>query len=238
MVYPHTAEKITDKRRELKNNFHRWKGINDSRAGFDANALNKRYHSSRSHLTSQPASIATSLGIYDDSDHSVIRTEKGSDEQGVALSTLPVLHRQSSRMRPDQTYSASSFTLNVNAFGGVGLIFKSAFHRFFSSLPTFIHILTVRIGSIYGSSGYGRLYSIPLVRSHQRTADAAATTPTVKVVSVGSSDVPARLGPKAAALAWPEPAPAFSRAGPSQSRHSRLGPGPARPKPRLLQISR
>lgn len=42
-----------------------------------------------------------------------------------------------------------------------------------------------------------------------------------------ASDVPARLGPKAPALA-------FARAGPSQSRHSRLGPGPARLKPRLL----
>jgi hypothetical protein len=49
-----------------------------------------------------------------------------------------------------------------------------------------------------------------------------------------SSDVPARLGPKAAALAWPEAALAFSRAGPSQSHHSRLGLGPAWPKPRLL----
>ena len=48
------------------------------------------------------------------------------------------------------------------------------------------------------------------------------------------SDVLARLGPKAVALVWPEPALAFSRAGPSQSRHSRLGPGPARPKPWLL----
>jgi hypothetical protein len=37
-------------------------------------------------------------------------------------------------------------------------------------------------------------------------------------------------------LAWPEPAPALSRGGPSQSRHSRLGPGSARPKPRLLAV--
>ena len=49
-----------------------------------------------------------------------------------------------------------------------------------------------------------------------------------------SSDVPARLGLKAAALARPEPAPAFSKAGPGQSRQTRLGPGPARLKPRLL----
>ena len=48
------------------------------------------------------------------------------------------------------------------------------------------------------------------------------------------SDVPARLGPKATALAWPEPALAFSRAGLSQSCHSRLGPGPVQPKPWLL----
>jgi hypothetical protein len=54
------------------------------------------------------------------------------------------------------------------------------------------------------------------------------------IFTKGPSDVPARLGPKAAALAWPEPALAFSRAGPSQSRHSRLGPGLAWPKPRLL----
>jgi hypothetical protein len=48
------------------------------------------------------------------------------------------------------------------------------------------------------------------------------------------SDVPARLGPKAPALAWPEAALAFSRPGPGQSPHSRLGPGPAWPKPWLL----
>ena len=56
-----------------------------------------------------------------------------------------------------------------------------------------------------------------------------------------SSDVPARLGPKAPALAWPEAALAWPEAalacwnpGPSQSRHSRLGLGLARPRPRLL----
>ena len=41
------------------------------------------------------------------------------------------------------------------------------------------------------------------------------------------SDVPAWLGPKAMALAQPKPAPAFSKAEPSQSCHSQLGPGPA-----------
>jgi hypothetical protein len=48
------------------------------------------------------------------------------------------------------------------------------------------------------------------------------------------SDVLAGLGPKAPALAWPEAALACSRLGPSQSRHSRLGLGLARPRPRLL----
>ena len=48
------------------------------------------------------------------------------------------------------------------------------------------------------------------------------------------SDVPARLGLKAPALARLKPALAFSKTEPSQSRHSRLGPGPARLKPRLL----
>ena len=45
-----------------------------------------------------------------------------------------------------------------------------------------------------------------------------------KILGTMCSDVPARLGPKAPALAQPKPAPASSRAGPSQSRHSRLGP--------------
>jgi hypothetical protein len=52
--------------------------------------------------------------------------------------------------------------------------------------------------------------------------------------SIATSDVLARLGPKAVALAWPETALAFSRCGPSQSRHTRLGLGLARPRPRLL----
>ena len=98
-----------------KNNFQRWKGLNDSR-GFDANAPNKRYHSSRSHLTSQPASIVSTLGPEFD-DGILLGAEKGSDEQGVPLSTLPVLHHQSPRTRPDLTYSASSSTSNVNDFG-------------------------------------------------------------------------------------------------------------------------
>jgi hypothetical protein len=55
-----------------------------------------------------------------------------------------------------------------------------------------------------------------------------------KIMDSTDSDVLAQLGPKAVALAWPEPALAFSRAGPSQSRHSWLGPGPAWPKPQLL----
>jgi hypothetical protein len=49
-----------------------------------------------------------------------------------------------------------------------------------------------------------------------------------------TSDVPARLGPKAPALAWLWGAPALRKPGPGQSRHWGLGSGPARPKPRLL----
>jgi len=54
------------------------------------------------------------------------------------------------------------------------------------------------------------------------------------MVEVGGSAVPARLGLKAPALAWPEPALAFSNPRPSQSRQTRLGPGLAWPRPRLL----
>ena len=46
----------------------------------------------------------------------------------------------------------------------------------------------------------------------------------------------ARLGLKAAALAWLEPASALSNLRPSQSRHSRLGSGLAWPRPRLLNV--
>jgi hypothetical protein len=48
------------------------------------------------------------------------------------------------------------------------------------------------------------------------------------------SGVPARLGLKAPALAWPEAALAFSNLRPSQSRQTGLGPGLAWPRPRLL----
>ena len=48
------------------------------------------------------------------------------------------------------------------------------------------------------------------------------------------SVVPARLGLKATALAWPELALAFSKPRPSQSRQTGLGPGLAWPRPRLL----
>ena len=48
--------------------------------------------------------------------------------------------------------------------------------------------------------------------------------------------VTARLGLKAGALAWLEPAPALSNLRPSQSRRSRLGSGLAWPRPRLLYI--
>jgi hypothetical protein len=47
----------------------------------------------------------------------------------------------------------------------------------------------------------------------------------------------ARLGLKAAALAWPEPALASSNLRPGQSRHSRLGSGLAWPRPWLLYAS-
>jgi hypothetical protein len=48
------------------------------------------------------------------------------------------------------------------------------------------------------------------------------------------SDVPARLGLKAPALAWPEAALAFKNPRPGQSRQPGLGSGLARPRPRLL----
>ena len=48
------------------------------------------------------------------------------------------------------------------------------------------------------------------------------------------SAVPARLGLKAAALAWPKAALASSIHGPSQSRQPGLGLGLARLRPRLL----
>src|SRR5260370_22648369 len=48
------------------------------------------------------------------------------------------------------------------------------------------------------------------------------------------SVLPARLGLKAAALAWLEAALAFRNPRPGQSRRSRLGPGLARPGPRLF----
>jgi len=50
------------------------------------------------------------------------------------------------------------------------------------------------------------------------------------------SGVPARLGLKAPALAWPEAALASSNLRPGQSRHSRLGPGLAWLRPRLLYV--
>ena len=106
-----------------KNNSLRWNGWNspDSREGaFGANATNKR---SRSHLSSQPSSIATSIGP--DSGDGILGAEKGlnlkalslSDEHGLALSTLPVLHHQLSRARTDHTYSASSSSSNLDEFG-------------------------------------------------------------------------------------------------------------------------
>jgi hypothetical protein len=48
-----------------------------------------------------------------------------------------------------------------------------------------------------------------------------------------ASGVPARLGLKAAALAWPEAAPAFQNLRPSRQSRLRLGHGLAWPGPRL-----
>jgi len=81
------------------------------RGGFDANAPSKRYRSSR-HLTSQHGSIGSTF------EGGIIGAEKQStDKRGVAMSALPVLNRQSSRTRPDHTYSASSSSSIVNEFG-------------------------------------------------------------------------------------------------------------------------
>jgi hypothetical protein len=100
----------------IKNSFYRWKGSKDSRGGFDANAPTKRYRSSRSHLTSQLGSVGSTFGP--EFEDSIIGPEKKSpDEHGVVLSTLPVLHNQSSRTRPSHTYSPSSSSSNVNEFG-------------------------------------------------------------------------------------------------------------------------
>lgn len=109
-----------------KNN--RWNGWNftDSR-GFGANAKITRFQLSRSHLTSQPGSIATMIGP-DSEDDKILGAEKSgtqldlkvlnlSDDQGLALSDLPVLHHELSRTKPDQSYSASSSTSNLNDFG-------------------------------------------------------------------------------------------------------------------------
>ena len=52
----------------------------------------------------------------------------------------------------------------------------------------------------------------------------------------GLSAVPARLGLKAAALAWLETALAFSTHRPGQSRQPGPGLGLARPRPQLLYV--
>ena len=98
---------------------NRWKSLSDSRGGgSDANAPNRRFQSSRSHLTSQPASFVSTLGPGFEED-GILGAEKES-LQGVALSTLPVLHHQSSRTRQDHhTYSASSSSSNLNDFGNI-----------------------------------------------------------------------------------------------------------------------
>ena len=58
------------------------------------------------------------------------------------------------------------------------------------------------------------------------------------VDDVAYSDVPARLGLKAPALAWPEVALACSDTRPGQSRHSGLGLGLAWPRPRLVYVQK
>src|SRR5216684_5142401 len=58
--------------------------------------------------------------------------------------------------------------------------------------------------------------------------------PLVPLFSVAASVLPARLGLKAMALAWLEAALAFRNPRPGQSRRLGLGPGLARPGPRLF----
>lgn len=102
-----------------KNNSHRWKGFRDPRGGFKTNAPNKRYRSTRSLLTSQHGSIASSIGPEFEGGN-IGAEKKSTDGRGVALSALPVLHHQTSRTRPDHTYSASSSSTNLNEFGKSG----------------------------------------------------------------------------------------------------------------------
>jgi hypothetical protein len=109
-----------------KNNSQRWNRFNfsDTQADLGTIPTNKGYRSSRSHPASQPSSIAISIGT--DFEDGIPGAEKNatqlnlkdlyfSDEQGVALSTLPVLRL--SRTRPDHTHSASSSSSNLNDLG-------------------------------------------------------------------------------------------------------------------------
>ena len=97
---------------------HRWNalGSTDSR-GFAANPNSRQYPSSRSHQPrSHPNSVANTVGTDFEDDGmgaEKIKVSTSFDDHGVALSTLPVLHHQSERMRPTRTYSASSSTSNV-----------------------------------------------------------------------------------------------------------------------------
>lgn len=171
-----------------KNNFQRWKGLNDSR-GFDANAPNKRYHSSRSHLTSQPASIVSTLGPeYEDG--ILLGAEKGSDEQGVALSTLPVLHHQSSRTRPDHTYSASSSTSNVNDFGKPSARYSNQ-HSIDSS-PVYPPSFTFspRESGQYIPPDVSRSYSLNTTGTHYSLPNSIDQTSSSPISPLSSSSFP------------------------------------------------
>jgi hypothetical protein len=83
-------------------------------------------------------------------------------------------------------------------------------------------------GSASISSFGGNLGHVPL----QQLRHTAGNEPH----SPSTSAVPARLGLKAAALAWLEAALAFWNLRPGQSHQPRLGPGLAWPRPRLLYV--
>lgn len=96
-----------------KHTTHRWNGLSSTDFGAGTGLVTKR---SRSQIHSHPSSVSTTTGP--DFDDGVIGGEKISTTQlnfdGLALSTLPVLHSHSRRARPGLTCSASSSTSNVN----------------------------------------------------------------------------------------------------------------------------
>jgi hypothetical protein len=115
---------------------HRWNGLSstDSRGGFAAKPTSRRHgsSSSRQHL-SHLDSVANTLGADHEDDGIGAEKSKVSaffNEQGVALSTLPVLYHQSERPRPNRAYSASSFTSNIFSMDDQGgLHVRSSAHR-------------------------------------------------------------------------------------------------------------